>query len=56
MGAWEWVTHRLAVDAELNVDEVTDAVSQWRSVATDIGNSRGQQEAMSPAFRFVEQH
>jgi serine/threonine-protein kinase HipA len=37
------------------IDEVTNAVSQWHDVASDMGISRGEQEAMAPAFRVVEQ-
>ncbi len=37
-------------------DEVENAVSGWRDVAADMGISRGEQEAMAPAFRVVEQH
>lgn len=37
------------------VREVTNAVAQWRDIAGSMGISRGEQEAMAPAFRVVEQ-
>lgn len=41
-------------DAKSIVDEVIDAVTKWRDVAGDLGISRGEQEAMAPAFGAVE--
>ena len=40
--------------AESIVAQVKEAVSSWRSVATEIGISRSQQEAMASAFRIAE--
>ncbi len=40
--------------AEAIIDQVRDAVSNWRTVACDTGISRGEQETMSPAFRVAD--
>jgi serine/threonine-protein kinase HipA len=38
-------------EAKAIVDEVTSVVTQWSEVASNLGISRGEQEAMAPSFR-----
>lgn len=40
--------------AEAIIDQVREAVSNWRAVACDTGIPRGEQETMAPAFRVAE--
>ncbi|HKG04847.1 MAG TPA: type II toxin-antitoxin system HipA family toxin [Pedobacter sp.] len=40
------------VEMDQIIQEVADAVKDWRSVASKLGISRAEQETMAPAFRF----
>lgn len=42
-------------EAQSIINEVIIAVARWREVAATIGISRGEQEAMAPAFRVASQ-